>query len=656
MANDTERLFVQLEARINDFEKQMTKAERKGTKTYKGLQNSSRRATRQMESDMNRSMLSINRSLAAGTKGASSFLSVFTKSAIGATLGGILSVGAAISGAKSALVEFDKVAKSAKLSGLNSDLYQSVAHSADLAGVSIDNLDQALQGFRRNTALAAAGKGELVEKMKALNPELLKNIQNAATQEERLRLVADALKQAKTETERVGLATAAFGESGQKLIPVLQNGADGLNAMEREAKKLGIVIDRELLARSEELTDELTIASKIMDVEFKSALLDIAPVLVDVARIAGSVASGIRSITDAMRGLSEKSTQSLKRQLDGLNKNIHARQNPQGLTFTMPGARSIEDMQAEADQIMSELKRRTLEGMRPQLEQLKAQHSPTNIGTIGGGTSGRGGSTRNASAQAALREAEAVKDLISELQAEYDALGMTDTQRKIAEAQRRAGSAATQEQSALIAELVTKIEAEKAAIEANNEAMEARRQSIEYLFDGGLTALESVVTGADDAGEAFKRLALDIAKAAAQAALFNKGPLAGLFGGGGGFSAVSVIGAGLGLFSSGGFTGNASRDTPTGIVHGQEFVANAAATARFRPQLEAMNKGIAPSSNSSKQQTVQHTFAPTYNIDNRGASNEAIARLEGVVAKMNRDLPKNVNAITKRRETRGVTY
>ncbi|WP_026479334.1 hypothetical protein [Ahrensia sp. 13_GOM-1096m] len=656
MAQDTERLFVQLEARINDFEKQMTKAERKGTQTYNKLQSGSRRATRQMEGDMNRSMLSINRSLAAGTKGAGSFLGAFTKSAIGAALGGLLSVGAAISGAKSALEDFDKVAKSAKLSGLGTDLYQSLVFGADLAGVAVGDVDKAMQSFRRNSALAATDQGTLFTVLQKVNPELLKQIQASGTQEEKLKLVSNALQQAKSETDRVAIATAAFGRNGQALIPVLQGGATGLMEMEREAKNLGIVIDRDLLARSEELTDELSIASKVMDVEFKSALIDLAPVLVDIARIAGSVASGIRSITDAMRGLSEKSTQSLKRQLDGLNKNIDARNNPQGLTFTMPGARSVDDMQGEADQIMKELKRRTLEGMRPQLEQLKAQNSPTDIGTIGGGSSdGRGGSTRNASAQAAIREADAVKTLIAELQAEYDAIGMTDTQRKVADAQRRAGSAATQEQSAQIANLVTKIEQERAAIEANNEAIEARRESMQYLFEGGLSALESVVTGADDAGEAFKRLALDIAKAAAQAALFNKGPLAGLFGGGG-FSAVSVIGSGLGLFSSGGYTGNASRDTATGIVHGQEFVANAAATAKFRPQLEAMNKGHAPANSSAQQSTVKNTFSPVYNIDNRGASNEAVARLEGVVAKMNRDLPKNVNAINQRRNTRGVSY
>lgn len=44
-------------------------------------------------------------------------------------------------------------------------------------------------------------------------------------------------------------------------------------------------------------------------------------------------------------------------------------------------------------------------------------------------------------------------------------------------------------------------------------------------------------------------------------------------------------------FESGGFTGNGGRSRIAGVVHGQEFVANANATARNRSALEAMNRG-----------------------------------------------------------------
>lgn len=55
-------------------------------------------------------------------------------------------------------------------------------------------------------------------------------------------------------------------------------------------------------------------------------------------------------------------------------------------------------------------------------------------------------------------------------------------------------------------------------------------------------------------------------------------------GGGGG-------GLGFGLFASGGYTGDMPTNRPVGIVHGQEFVVPADATAKYRPMLEAMRAG-----------------------------------------------------------------
>jgi tape measure domain-containing protein len=44
-------------------------------------------------------------------------------------------------------------------------------------------------------------------------------------------------------------------------------------------------------------------------------------------------------------------------------------------------------------------------------------------------------------------------------------------------------------------------------------------------------------------------------------------------------------------FKEGGFTGYEGTSQVAGVVHGQEFVTNAAATARYRPMLERINKG-----------------------------------------------------------------
>jgi hypothetical protein len=49
-------------------------------------------------------------------------------------------------------------------------------------------------------------------------------------------------------------------------------------------------------------------------------------------------------------------------------------------------------------------------------------------------------------------------------------------------------------------------------------------------------------------------------------------------------------------FASGGYTGDMPANQVAGIVHGREYVMNAAATTKWRSQLEAMNRGASPRS------------------------------------------------------------
>lgn len=58
-----------------------------------------------------------------------------------------------------------------------------------------------------------------------------------------------------------------------------------------------------------------------------------------------------------------------------------------------------------------------------------------------------------------------------------------------------------------------------------------------------------------------------------------------------GILAIEGLTQGLGAFKDGGYTGNVGVSTVAGLVHGQEFVVNAAGTAANRSTLEAMNSG-----------------------------------------------------------------
>lgn len=97
----------------------------------------------------------------------------------------------------------------------------------------------------------------------------------------------------------------------------------------------------------------------------------------------------------------------------------------------------------------------------------------------------------------------------------------------------------------------------------------------------------------------------------------------GLFGGG---FFQSLLGGLLGIgFSKGGYTGGSSTQEARGVVHGKEYVVNAAATARYRPQLEAMNSGRAPANVNAPSASNQNVNV-TVSVDDSGAIQAYVAR------------------------------
>jgi uncharacterized protein YbjQ (UPF0145 family) len=208
-----------------------------------------------------------------------------------------------------------EIADRSKATGLDPEFLQELTHQAEQAGVSYDMLGGALETFVRGAGQASEGKGRMVAQLKALNPELLESIQLATTQEERIRLAADAIDGEADAARKAALATALFGNSGAKLVEVFNGGSAAMERMAREARNLGVVIDRELIAEAEELGDQLEIAQKIIDVNFKTALINIAPTLIWFAELMATVSGSVRRMSDAIKELEDRSTTTLEERL-----------------------------------------------------------------------------------------------------------------------------------------------------------------------------------------------------------------------------------------------------------------------------------------------------------------------------------------------------
>lgn len=128
---------------------------------------------------------------------------------------------------------------------------------------------------------------------------------------------------------------------------------------------------------------------------------------------------------------------------------------------------------------------------------------------------------------------------------------------------------------------------------------QAGMQALRGAFSGLLSDIERGVRGMDLLMNGAERLGQTLLKWASNKAiegLFNALGAA-IFGGGGSgtdvFPPAPAIGGGTGgLFDAGGYTGNAPVDRIAGFVHGQEYVFDAASTARIGvANLETMRNG-----------------------------------------------------------------
>ncbi len=234
---------------------------------------------------------------------------------IGATLG--LTV--AFRKAGEAMEEFDLISKRARQFGLDSDFYQALAFQAGEMSIEQTKLNAALGVFLRRVGLAASAQGVMAQSLSKTDPILLKAILNAENQTERLNLVAEATRKAKTITDATAITYATMGDRSGELARLMRGGAAAFAASAEKARELGIIIDRDLLARSEQLQNDYGNVARVLDLELKQAFVDLAPVMIEAARIATIVARQIRTVFDNLQAVENRSRTSLLERRKKLN-------------------------------------------------------------------------------------------------------------------------------------------------------------------------------------------------------------------------------------------------------------------------------------------------------------------------------------------------
>lgn len=294
------------------------------------------------ERDLKASMGQIERDADKGAKSIGASIGRMATVAVTAVTALVTVLGMAAAGALNLGLQgmrmADDLANTARKIGIGTDALQEWRHVAERTGGTARDADQALDKFSLKLAQASAGvKKDAVDAFNLirLKPDQLKSFSSV---EAALGEVVDRIKSLKSEADRIA-AIEALGLGG--LSPALRDATVDVERLRDEARSLGIVMDQELIKRVSEAQGQIDTLSDVIDINLKSAFIDLAPVIIKAIELVAKLAEKLSEAMDAWRDLETKTGRGLNREREALIKERDAlvQTTPDGRVLPLDGQR-----------------------------------------------------------------------------------------------------------------------------------------------------------------------------------------------------------------------------------------------------------------------------------------------------------------------------
>jgi hypothetical protein len=223
-------------------------------------------------------------------------------------LGTLLGAGGLTALLKSAIDTGDELNKLSQKVGVSVESLSALRYAAELSDVSTQQLQAGLRGLANNMQQAAQGSDQAKEVFRALGIAVTDSAGNLRQTETVLMELMDAFAGMEDGMGKAALASEVFGRAGLELLPFLNQGRSGFEALRKEAERLGIVISGEAAQAAENFNDDLSRLKFAVEGFAQAIAKDALPMLNNITKamtLAAEEGGILRSIWVGLGGLGQ---------------------------------------------------------------------------------------------------------------------------------------------------------------------------------------------------------------------------------------------------------------------------------------------------------------------------------------------------------------
>jgi len=239
--------------------------------------------------------LGVNDKLTKGLRAAQARLQAFGGAVRNIGLGMVGAAAAAAAPFAASLKIFtsvgDAVDKAAARTGLSAEAVSELGFAAEQSGADVESLEKGVRIMQRTMVEAATGTKEAQEAFEAIGVSV-KDLEGLAP-DEQFAVIADRIAAIEDPAKRTAAAMDIFGRAGAQLIPLLAEGATGIEVLRGQAREFGISVSGKDAKSAAVLNDTLNILSKSvrgLSIQIGAALAPAATALAErLAHITATV-------------------------------------------------------------------------------------------------------------------------------------------------------------------------------------------------------------------------------------------------------------------------------------------------------------------------------------------------------------------------------